>query len=513
MKNADRYWQDRYFFMHVNEKSMGGLANAFYPLWVFFESKKPPSKALLFEEKLKSLLALPNREWDEINVSKRFKASSLWKDFVNITTGIVKRVPSWVDWSFVIRGVLRRLFGTPLFIEPLFDEEALIAELASDTMVMEFPKPKNLLAKRKAKKEVAAAAAAASENVLKGNKPAPFPVLESSPEPPAKPVSPPAKKRKAVEKAKRKVSVKRNKKSKVATPEPDVEGLKVEVDLPPKVRLLQDKQTSVDVMWQLLSEADVDTLNQGPLQSHLDDLLWDGLKINVRAMGLFYRTTNKVAEQKTRIKELENINKELEEKDGECGQKLLDIKRKFGDVKMSAKGLMAELQKVMHKAKEGSDMMEVMVKSFDEAHAKIKSLEAENAALATQILDSFEKATIKARYDLLKEYKQGLFVEAEIDKEIELYEDEASCSSSAPADEIAPVSNDQGPSGDGTPADEIVPASNDQGQSKDEPLSSPLSTLILQKTVKRDSRSYDVFCNVFISIFIWTSSLYTMTIH
>ncbi|GMN47463.1 hypothetical protein TIFTF001_016629 [Ficus carica] len=33
MKNADRYWQDRYFFMHVNKKSMGDLANAFYPLW------------------------------------------------------------------------------------------------------------------------------------------------------------------------------------------------------------------------------------------------------------------------------------------------------------------------------------------------------------------------------------------------------------------------------------------------------------------------------------------------
>ena len=33
MKNADRYWQDRYFFMLVNERSMGALANAFYPLW------------------------------------------------------------------------------------------------------------------------------------------------------------------------------------------------------------------------------------------------------------------------------------------------------------------------------------------------------------------------------------------------------------------------------------------------------------------------------------------------
>ncbi|GMN70115.1 hypothetical protein TIFTF001_039159 [Ficus carica] len=433
MKNADRYLQDRYFFMQVNEKSMGDK-----------ESKKPPPKALLFEEKLKRLLALSNREWDEINIPKRFRA-----------------------------GVLRRLFGAPLFIEPLSDEEALIAELALDTMVMEFPYPKDLLAKRKAMKEAkkaaVAVAAAASENVLKGNEPAPYPVLESSPKPPAKLVSPPAKKRKAVEKAKRKVLTKRNKKSKVATPEPDVEGPKIEVDLPPRVRLLQEKQMSVDIMRQLLSEADADTLNQGPLQSHLDDLLWDGLKINVRAMGLFYRTTDKVAEQKTRINELENINKELKEKDGDRGQKLLDIERKFGDVKMSAKGLMAELQKVMHEAKEGSDMMEVMVKRFDEAQAKIKSLEIENAALATQILDAFKKATIKARYDLLKKYKQVLFVEAEIDEEIELYKDEVGCSSSALTDEIALASNDHGPSGDEPPADEIVPTSNDQGPSKVKP--------------------------------------------
>ncbi|GMN36613.1 hypothetical protein TIFTF001_042474 [Ficus carica] len=336
------------------------------------------------------------------------------------------------------------------------DEEALIVELALDTMVMEFPNPKDLLAKRKAKKEAAAAAAAASENVRKGNEPAPFNVLESSSEPPAKPVSPPAKKRKAVEKDKRKVLAKRNKKSKVATPEPDVEGPKVEEDLPPRVKLLQDKQTSVDIMRQLLSEADADTLNQGPLQSHLDDLLWDGLKINIRAMGLFYRTTDKVAKQKTRIKELENINKELEEKDGERGQKLLDIERKFRNVKMSTEGLMAELQKVMHEAKEDSDMMEVMVKRFDEAQAKIKSLEAENAALATQILDAFEKATIKARYDLLKEFKQGLFVEAEIDEEIELYGDEP------PADEIVPALNGQGPSKDEPPVEPPVDANRSE---------------------------------------------------
>ncbi|GMN69161.1 hypothetical protein TIFTF001_038214 [Ficus carica] len=51
MKNADRYWKNRYFFMLVNEKSLGALANAFFPLWGHLskELKKPPSKALLFE--------------------------------------------------------------------------------------------------------------------------------------------------------------------------------------------------------------------------------------------------------------------------------------------------------------------------------------------------------------------------------------------------------------------------------------------------------------------------------
>ncbi|GMN67952.1 hypothetical protein TIFTF001_037008 [Ficus carica] len=59
MKNTDRYWQDQYFFMLVNEKLMGK------------ELRKPPLKALLFETKLERLLAQPNREWDEINVPNR----------------------------------------------------------------------------------------------------------------------------------------------------------------------------------------------------------------------------------------------------------------------------------------------------------------------------------------------------------------------------------------------------------------------------------------------------------
>ncbi|GMN44710.1 hypothetical protein TIFTF001_013902 [Ficus carica] len=50
-----------------------------------------------------------------------------------------------VDWPFVIRGVLRRLFSTPLFIESLSDEEALIIELALDTIKIDFPSPRNYL--------------------------------------------------------------------------------------------------------------------------------------------------------------------------------------------------------------------------------------------------------------------------------------------------------------------------------------------------------------------------------
>ncbi|GMN70501.1 hypothetical protein TIFTF001_039545 [Ficus carica] len=119
---------------------------------------------------------------------------------------------------------------------------------------MDFPNPKDLLAKRKAAKEAAKAAAAASENVVKGNEPAPFPILETSSEPPAKPVSPPAKKRKAVEKARRIVS-------------------HVEVELPPRLSLLEDRKAGVELVGQLLSEVDADIMNKGRLQNHLDDLL------------------------------------------------------------------------------------------------------------------------------------------------------------------------------------------------------------------------------------------------
>ncbi|GMN19658.1 hypothetical protein TIFTF001_039862 [Ficus carica] len=423
MKNADRYWQDRYFFMHVNKKSMGILADAFNPFWGTLrkELKKPPPKALLFEEKLERLLALPNREWNDIQVPSRLRASSLWKDFVELPTGIPKRVPSWVDWPFVIRGALMRLFGTPLFVDPLTDEEALIAEFALDSLVMEVPTPKDIMAKRRAKKEAeraaAAAAAAAAASAGQVNEPEPFPVLESSPEPPSKPSSPPAKKRKVVEKPKRKVPAKRSKKSKVAIPETDVEGPRIEVDLPPSVSILQDRQTSVDIARQLFSDANAEIMRQGLPQSHLDDIMWETMKINVRTMRLFYRMSDRVAEQRDRLKD-------LQEKDIARGEKLLDIERKFGDVKAGADELMAELQKSMDVAREGTSAMETLVKRFDEGQARIKSLEAENAALATQIMDAFEKATLKARYDILKDYKAGLLDEAQIDEEIEMFEED-----------------------------------------------------------------------------------------
>ncbi|GMN32144.1 hypothetical protein TIFTF001_041684 [Ficus carica] len=412
MKNADRYWQDRYFFMHVNKKSMGVLADAFNPFWGTLrkELKKPPPKALLVEEKLERLLALPYRDWDEIQVPRRLRASSLWKDFVELPTGIPKRVPSWVDWPFIIRGALRRLFGTPLFVDSLTDEEALIAEFALDSLIMEVPTPKDIMAKRRAKKEAERATAAAAASAGQVNEPEPFPVLESSPEPPSKPSSPPVKKRKVVEKPKRKVPAKRSKKSKVVIPETDVEGPMVEVDLPPSVSILHDRKTSVDIARQLFSDADADAeyMKQGLPQSHMDDIMWETMKINVRTMGLFYRMSDRVVEQRDQLKD-------LKAKDVARGEKLLDIECKFGDVKAGADGLMAELQKSMDVAREGTSAMEILVKIFDEGQARIKSLE------------------------------EGLLDEAQIDEEIEMFEEdypeEARSLSAAPTSVLAEAEN------------------------------------------------------------------------
>ncbi|GMN45104.1 hypothetical protein TIFTF001_014289 [Ficus carica] len=168
----------------------------------------------------------------------------------------------------------------------------------------------------------------------------------------------------------------------------------------------------------------------------------------MRAIELVYRAADKVVEQKKLVRELQEVDRER-------GEKLLDIKRKFKDVKASAIELITELQTVTQSGKEGTDMMKVMVDRFDEAQAKIKTFEeslkdkeADNSMLFTRIVDAYERVTLKARYDLLKEYKQGLLVDADIEEEIELYEDslsEAGGSSSAPADVAMPTSSELEP--------------------------------------------------------------------
>ncbi|GMN63813.1 hypothetical protein TIFTF001_032894 [Ficus carica] len=137
----------------------------------------------------------------------------------------------------------------------------------------------------------------------------------------------------------------------------------------------------------------------------MDDIMWKTMKINVRTTGLFYRLADKVVSQSNKIKE-------LEENDRSRRVKLQDIERKFVDVKTGAEGLMLELQKSMDVAREGTSAMDALVQRFEESQEKVKSLEAENAALASQITNAFEKATFKARYDILKDYKVGLLDEA-----------------------------------------------------------------------------------------------------
>ncbi|GMN34280.1 hypothetical protein TIFTF001_046794 [Ficus carica] len=88
------------------------------------ELRKTPPKALLFKAKLERLLAQRNREWDEINIP-------------------------------------HRLFGTSLFIERLSDERALITDLAFNMMKIDFPFPKEILARKRVEKEAVKAVAVA----------------------------------------------------------------------------------------------------------------------------------------------------------------------------------------------------------------------------------------------------------------------------------------------------------------------------------------------------------------
>ena len=96
----------------------------------------------------------------------------------------------------------------------------------------------------------------------------------------------PAKKRKAEVKPKRKIPAKRKKSSKAHSPEMNVEleksdkpEQKIGVILPPGTSLLQNRKLSVEIMCHLLSDVDFETINTGRIPNHVDDLLWDGLKV------------------------------------------------------------------------------------------------------------------------------------------------------------------------------------------------------------------------------------------
>ena len=88
------------------------------------------------------------------------------------------------------------------------------------------------------------------------------------------------------EKPRRKVPAKRKKITKASTFETDIERCgniqgeqSIEVDLPPGTSLLQNKNLGAGIMRQLLSDVDLDTIDKDRIKSHLDEFLWDGLKV------------------------------------------------------------------------------------------------------------------------------------------------------------------------------------------------------------------------------------------
>ncbi|GMN49580.1 hypothetical protein TIFTF001_018746 [Ficus carica] len=370
------------------------------------------------------------------------------------------RLKQQVDWPFVIRGALRKLFGTPLFIEPLFDEEALIAELALNTMKIDFPSPKEILARKRVEKEDAKAAAAAkAAKVAQVLTPSPFPLIESFPEPLNVPEQPPFKKKKVGETPRKKALMKKKEQVKAIVPEssnePQItkdEETDLEVNLPLGTSLLYNKKLGFQILRQLLTDVNMDTVNDGRIYEHLDEFLWDSLKSILRGMGLIYRFTNKVVEQKEQIRELEVVDKEHAEK-------LLDIERKFKDVRASADGFIAELHTLNQTTKEEVEMIKSMVDRFDKVKAEncalresIKQKDEDIVGLVTRIVGKYEKATLKAHYELLKEYKQGLLVDADIAEKIELYKESIA---KAEALTSAPNTNVEPPTA-------VIPASTDE---------------------------------------------------
>ena len=153
-------------------------------------------------------------------------------------------------------------------------------------------------------------------------------------------------------------------------------------------------------------------------------------------MALFYRTAEKAVEHQKRARD-------LKQKDHEREKKLVDIERKFKDVKASSENLASELRSSLKSMEEGTETTKVIVGQFEEAQARIRALEADKASLEAKnstlaaekevlaaakasleerLLDVHERSTLKARYEVLKQHKQGSLVDAEVDDEIEMYE-------------------------------------------------------------------------------------------
>ena len=153
-------------------------------------------------------------------------------------------------------------------------------------------------------------------------------------------------------------------------------------------------------------------------------------------MALFYRTAERAVEHQKRARD-------LKQKDQEREKKLVDIERKFKDVKASSENLAAELRSSLKSMEEGTETTKVIVGQFEEAQARIRALEADKASLEAKnstlaaekevlaaakasleerLLDVHERSTLKARYEVLKQHKQGSLVDAEVDDEIEMYE-------------------------------------------------------------------------------------------
>lgn len=53
----------------------------------------------------------------------------------------------------------------------------------------------------------------------------------------------------------------------------------------------------------------------------------------------------------------------------------------------------------------------------------MKQKDEDIIGIVTHIVSEYEKATLNGHYELLKDYKQGLFIDDDVNEEIELYEE------------------------------------------------------------------------------------------